>query len=82
MQCWSYLLPLVFINSIFDKMNFLKNILREKGEFDYKMVIIDFTVIFICEIPDAMESGISHFVSLLKTTNSPTSLLLYIYIYI
>ena len=41
-------------------MNFLSNILREEGGFDYKKAIIDSIVILIRDIPDAKESGLLH----------------------
>eukprot|EP00270_Netrium_digitus_P008453 TRINITY_DN2529_c0_g1_i1.p1 TRINITY_DN2529_c0_g1~~TRINITY_DN2529_c0_g1_i1.p1 ORF type:complete len:699 (+),score=240.03 TRINITY_DN2529_c0_g1_i1:235-2097(+) len=41
-------------------MNFLSNILREEGGFDYKKAIVDSILILIHEIPDAKESGLAH----------------------
>ncbi|KAJ7967338.1 Coatomer subunit gamma [Quillaja saponaria] len=41
-------------------MNFLSNILREEGGFDYKKAIVDSIVILIRDIPDAKESGLHH----------------------
>ncbi|KAK1402643.1 Coatomer/calthrin adaptor appendage, C-terminal subdomain-containing protein [Heracleum sosnowskyi] len=41
-------------------MNFLSNILREEGGFEYKKAIVDSIVIFIRDIPDAKESGLLH----------------------
>ncbi|XP_022970486.1 coatomer subunit gamma-2-like isoform X1 [Cucurbita maxima] len=41
-------------------MNFLSNILREEGGFDYKKTIVDSIVILIRDIPDAKESGLLH----------------------
>ncbi|ERN17499.1 coatomer subunit gamma-2 [Amborella trichopoda] len=41
-------------------MNFLSNILREEGGFEYKKAIIDSILILIRDIPDAKESGLSH----------------------
>ena len=41
-------------------MNFLSNILREEGGFEYKKAIVDSILILIREIPDAKESGLSH----------------------
>ncbi|KAI8567152.1 hypothetical protein RHMOL_Rhmol02G0098000 [Rhododendron molle] len=41
-------------------MNFLSNILREEGGFDYNKSIIDSIVILIRDIPDAKESGLLH----------------------
>ena len=41
-------------------MNFLSNILREEGGFDYKKAIVDSILILINEIPEAKESGLSH----------------------
>ncbi|XP_020572866.1 coatomer subunit gamma-2 [Phalaenopsis equestris] len=39
-------------------MNFLSNILREEGGFEYKKAIIDSIVILIRDIPDAKETGL------------------------
>ncbi|KAG5044690.1 hypothetical protein JHK86_014096 [Glycine max] len=41
-------------------MNFLSNILREEGGFDYKKAIVDSIVILIRDIPDAKEAGLLH----------------------
>ncbi|WVZ19916.1 hypothetical protein V8G54_007238 [Vigna mungo] len=41
-------------------MNFLSNILREEGGFDYKKAIVDSIVILISDIPDAKEAGLLH----------------------
>ncbi|KAJ6832871.1 coatomer subunit gamma-2 [Iris pallida] len=41
-------------------MNFLSNILREEGGFEYKKAIVDSIVILIRDIPDAKESGLFH----------------------
>lgn len=41
-------------------MNFLSNILREEGGFDYKKAIVDSIVILIRDIPDAKEIGLLH----------------------
>lgn len=41
-------------------MNFLSNILREEGGFDYKKAVVDSIVILIRDIPDAKESGLLH----------------------
>ncbi|KAK6946227.1 Coatomer, gamma subunit, appendage, Ig-like subdomain [Dillenia turbinata] len=41
-------------------MNFLSNILREEGGFEYKKAIVDSIVILIRDIPDAKESGLMH----------------------
>ncbi|CAN0866802.1 Coatomer subunit gamma [Linum grandiflorum] len=41
-------------------MNFLSNILREEGGFEYKKAIVDSIVILIRDIPDAKESGLLH----------------------
>jgi coatomer protein complex subunit gamma len=42
------------------RMNFLSNILREEGGFDYKKAIVDTILILIREIPEAKEGGLSH----------------------
>ena len=39
-------------------MNFLSNILREEGGFEYKKAIVDSIVILIRDIPDAKEIGL------------------------
>mmetsp|Transcript_33412 Transcript_33412/g.72896 ORF Transcript_33412/g.72896 Transcript_33412/m.72896 type:complete len:907 (-) Transcript_33412:733-3453(-) len=41
-------------------MNFLSNILREEGGFDYKKAIVDSILSLIRDIPEAKESGLSH----------------------
>jgi len=41
-------------------MNFLSNILREEGGFDYKKAIVDSVLSLIRDIPEAKESGLSH----------------------
>ncbi|XP_076921637.1 coatomer subunit gamma-2-like [Bidens hawaiensis] len=41
-------------------MNFLSNILREEGGFEYKKAIVDSIVILIRDIPDAKEIGLLH----------------------
>lgn len=41
-------------------MNFLSNVLREDGGFDYKKAIVDSILILIREIPDAKEPGLAH----------------------
>lgn len=41
-------------------MNFLSNILREEGGFDYKKAIVDSIVILIRDIPEAKENGLLH----------------------
>lgn len=41
-------------------MNFLSNILREEGGFEYKKAIVDSILILIRDIPDAKDSGLSH----------------------
>ncbi|KAK9136362.1 hypothetical protein Syun_015692 [Stephania yunnanensis] len=41
-------------------MNFLSNILREEGGFEYKKAIVDSIVLLIRDIPDANESGLFH----------------------
>jgi hypothetical protein len=42
------------------RMNFLSNILREEGGFEYKKAIVDSIVILIRDIPEAKESGLLH----------------------
>lgn len=42
------------------RMNFLSNILREEGGFEYKKAIVDSIVILIRDIPDAKENGLLH----------------------
>lgn len=41
-------------------MNFLSNILREEGGFEFKKAIVDSIVMLIRDIPDAKESGLLH----------------------
>lgn len=41
-------------------MNFLSNVLREEGGYDYKRAIVDSILILIREIPDAKEPGLAH----------------------
>ena len=53
-ECWTSF----FCHSF--RMNFLSNILREEGGFDYKKAIVDSIVILIRDIPDAKESGLLH----------------------
>ncbi|KAG5047898.1 hypothetical protein JHK85_009001 [Glycine max] len=48
------------IRSLCLKMNFLSNILREEGGFDYKKAIVDSIVILIRDIPNAKEAGLLH----------------------
>lgn len=47
-------------SAIIFRMNFLSNILREEGGFDYKKAIVDSIVILIRDIPDAKEVGLLH----------------------
>mgnify|MGYP002776953381 FL=1 len=42
------------------RMNFLSNILREEGGFEYKKAIVDSILILVKQIPDAKDSGLSH----------------------
>lgn len=46
--------------SVMHRMNFLSNILREEGGFEYKKAIVDSILILIKQIPDAKDSGLSH----------------------
>ncbi|GAB4819163.1 hypothetical protein N2152v2_006209 [Parachlorella kessleri] len=41
-------------------MNFLSNVLREDGGFEYKQAIVDSILILIKEIPEAKEMGLAH----------------------
>lgn len=41
-------------------MNFLSNVLREEGGFEYKKAIVNSILVLIQDIPDAKESGLSH----------------------
>ena len=41
-------------------MNFLSNVLREDGGFEYKRAIVDSILILIKDIPDAKEPGLAH----------------------
>lgn len=52
---------LAYGNSLFIcRMNFLSNILREEGGFEYKRAIVDSIVTIIRDIPDAKENGLLH----------------------
>jgi hypothetical protein len=42
------------------RMNFLSNILREEGGFEYKKAIVDSIVTLIRDIPEAKENGLFH----------------------
>jgi len=48
------------LSYILSSMNFLSNILREEGGFEYKKAIVDSIIILIRDIPDAKESGLFH----------------------
>lgn len=50
----------MFLFLFFSRMNFLSNILREEGGFEYKKAIVDSIVILIRDIPDAKENGLIH----------------------
>jgi len=41
-------------------MNFLSNVLREEGGFEFKRAIVDSILILINAIPDAKEAGLGH----------------------
>ncbi|KAL6759224.1 adaptin N terminal region-domain-containing protein [Haematococcus lacustris] len=41
-------------------MNFLSNVLREEGGFEYKKAIVNAILVLIQDIPDAKESGLAH----------------------
>lgn len=41
-------------------MNFLSNVLREDGGFEFKKAIVDSVLILIREIPEAKEPGLAH----------------------
>lgn len=41
-------------------MNFLSNILREEGGFEYKRAIVEAILMIIRDIPDAKETGLGH----------------------
>lgn len=62
---WSYIFYAITLYAkllilVYPRMNFLSNILREEGGFDYKKAIVDSIVILIRDIPDAKESGLLH----------------------
>ena len=48
------------MSTFFIRMNFLSNILREEGGFEYKKAIVDSIVTIIRDIPDAKEGGLLH----------------------
>lgn len=50
----------VYFVYVLGRMNFLSNILREEGGFEYKKAIVDSIVTLIRDIPDAKESGLFH----------------------
>jgi hypothetical protein len=52
-------------------MNFLSNVLREDGGFEYKKAIVDAILILIREIPDAKESGLSHLCEFIEARAAP-----------
>ena len=41
-------------------MNFLSNVLREEGGFEYKKTIVDCILCLVKSIPDATEAGLTH----------------------
>mmetsp|Transcript_10305 Transcript_10305/g.47295 ORF Transcript_10305/g.47295 Transcript_10305/m.47295 type:complete len:890 (+) Transcript_10305:147-2816(+) len=41
-------------------MNFLSNVLREEGGFEYKKAIVDCILCLVKKIPDATEAGLTH----------------------
>ena len=55
-------------------MNFLSNVLREDGGFEYKKAIVDSILILIKDIPDAKEPGLGHlceFIEVRSQAGSP-----------
>lgn len=60
--------------------NFLSNIVKEEGGFDYKKAIIDSIIILIRNIPDAKESGLFQ-VFLFNVSNVDGYFLLYLQLF-
>lgn len=52
-------------------MNFLSNVLREDGGFEYKRAIVDSILILIKDIPDAKEPGLAHLCEFIEVFGSP-----------
>ena len=52
-------------------MNFLSNVLREDGGFEYKKVIVDSILILIKEIPEAKEPGLGHLCEFIEVSTWP-----------
>jgi len=53
-------------------INFLSNVLREEGGFEFKKAITDTMLVLINEIPDAVEPACSTSASSSRTASSPT----------
>ncbi len=51
-------------------MNFLSNVLREDGGFEYKRAIVDSILILIKDIPDAKEPGLAHLCEFIEVRSS------------
>ena len=51
-------------------MNFLSNVLREDGGFEYKKAIVDSILILIKDIPDAKEPGLGHLCEFIEARSS------------
>ncbi len=51
-------------------MNFLSNVLREDGGFEYKKAIVDSILILIKDIPDAKEPGLGHLCEFIEVSFS------------
>lgn len=55
-------------------MNFLSNVLREDGGFEYKRAIVDSILILIKDIPDAKEPGLAHLCEFIEVCSSQYAL--------
>ena len=54
-------------------MNFLSNVLREDGGFEYKKAIVDSILILIKDIPDAKEPGLGHLCEFIEVRSQACS---------
>ena len=59
-QLQPFISPLPLPQKYRGLMNFLSNVLREDGGFEYKRAIVDSILILIKEIPEAKEMGLAH----------------------
>lgn len=52
-------------------LNFLSNILRDEGGFEYKKAIVDAILVVIKELPDAKETGLTHLCEFIEDCEFP-----------